>query len=288
MKACGYCGRENEDNAAFCAECGTAFEAEMPPKQRIPTVPLTKRLRELNAWSATAILLTFFAVEVIFAILVAIVAFLSLHAQGSYSPGHFGSAMHAAIDLPIMAVLILVCRGVATILVARVLVRSSLSDTSANGAAWVRGRWLNIMQGLVIGLVIAAWIYIMNKVLGVRVQHRHDSPFWQMVATPGLPQLLCGVIVMLLAPFTEEILFRGVLYAGYRKSFGAFWAAALTTGLFCLLHLPEVFHYATNLIGFLAASLAALAARLWSGAIGPAIGVHVGYNTMIFALALSR
>jgi hypothetical protein len=32
MKNCGYCGRENDDKAAHCRECGTEFvRAELPP-----------------------------------------------------------------------------------------------------------------------------------------------------------------------------------------------------------------------------------------------------------------
>jgi membrane protease YdiL (CAAX protease family) len=287
MKACNYCGRENEDLVAFCKECGTKFEVETPPKLKVAALPLSKRLRELNAWSATALLLTFFAVDVVFTIVVAIITVFSLHAQGS-SPERFRSEAHAVMAMPITAVLIQVTKGLATILVARVLVRSSLTDSSPNGAAWVRGRWLNIIQGLVIGVVIAACLYFLNKLSGVRVHPRHISPLQEMVAIPGLSRVLCGAIVMLFAPFTEEILFRGVLYGGYRKSFGALWAAALTTGLFCLLHLPQIVYVATNLSGVVAMSLAALAARLRSGAIGPAIGVHVGYNTWIFALTLLR
>ena len=251
-------------------------------------MPLSIRLRKLNAWSATALLLMFLGVEVVIAVVIAIVIVFSLHAQGSYSHERFGSEAHALKALPITAVLILVARGTATILVARLLGRSFLTDGNPNGAAWVRGRWLNIIQGLVVGLVIAASLFFLNKLLGVRVPPRDISPFQEMVAIPGLSRALCGAIVMLLAPFTEEILFRGVLYGGYRKSFGAFRAAMLTTALFCLLHLPQIVHVATNLFGIVAMSLAALAARLRSGAIGPAIGVHVGYNIWIFTLTLLR
>jgi uncharacterized membrane protein YvbJ len=108
MKACGYCGRENDDSAAFCAECGTAFEENVPSEPRIPALPLAKRLHELNAWSATAILLTFLSVEVVCAILAAMVVVLSLQAQGTYSPDRFGSALRAAMAMPIMSVLILI------------------------------------------------------------------------------------------------------------------------------------------------------------------------------------
>jgi membrane protease YdiL (CAAX protease family) len=286
MKACGYCGRENEDNAAFCAECGTGFEAEIPSERRIPALPFAKRLRELNAWSATAILLTSLLAQVICVILVGLVVVLYRKATGSNPADRFESALSTA--MPIILVLIPISSGIATILVARSLVRSSLRDTSAIGAAWVRGHWLNIIKGFIIGLFLGACIYTMIKFLGVPVQSRHIDHLGRMMATPGLWQILNGVSVMLLAPFTEEILFRGVLYGGYRKSFGAFGAAVLTTGLFCMLHLPQVAHYTAMLIGVVVASLAELAARLSSGAVGPAIGVHAGYNTFLFALALLR
>jgi hypothetical protein len=38
MKICKYCGRENESDAEYCAECGTdEFRAPVPPKY--PAVP---------------------------------------------------------------------------------------------------------------------------------------------------------------------------------------------------------------------------------------------------------
>ena len=276
MKACGYCGRENEDIAAFCAECGTAFREQLPHEETSPHLPLAQRLRELNAWSATVILLAYLAAQAVCVILV--VGVISLKAQGSYSVTSFKNVRHTAT--PIISVLIPVAGGIATILVARILVRPVLRDTSAIGAAWVRGPWTNILKGILVGLFVAACFYTMSNFMGVVMQPRpsleHTSP------SSGFSQMLYGVVTILFAPFSEEILFRGVLYGGYRKSFGAFGAAALTTGLFCLLHLPHAF----LLLSLAAGSLATLAARLWSGAVGPAIGLHAGYNAWFFALAV--
>ena len=126
MKLCGYCGRQNENNARFCNECGTAFEAEMPPKQRVPRLPLAKLLHELNAWSATAIFLTSIIVEGIIGVVAAIATVLSLHAHGGYSADRFQSKLSAVIDMPLMSVLIVVLKAVAVILAARLLVRAPL------------------------------------------------------------------------------------------------------------------------------------------------------------------
>jgi hypothetical protein len=39
MKACGYCGRENEDRATNCRECGTEFPIQTPPPVRQEALP---------------------------------------------------------------------------------------------------------------------------------------------------------------------------------------------------------------------------------------------------------
>jgi membrane protease YdiL (CAAX protease family) len=263
-----------------------AFEEEAPSKRKIAKVPLTKRLHQCNAWSATAMFLTCLVAEFICVILMVIIAFFRLQAQGSYSPGNLESALDTVMQQ--MYVLIPVSTGIATVLVARALIPSSLKDTSSTGAAWVRGDWVAIIQGLVVGVILGAGIYTMSKALRVHVEYKHIGPLGRMAATPGLLRILSAVIVMLLAPFTEEILFRGVLYGGYRKSFGASWSAVLTTLLFFSLHLPRAIYYVAAFVGILLLSLATLAARLWSSAVGPAIAVHVGYNSMLFVLDVFR
>jgi hypothetical protein len=46
MKACAYGGRENEDNAVNCKECGTAeFATPVPHSQRMPTIPSVEFIR---------------------------------------------------------------------------------------------------------------------------------------------------------------------------------------------------------------------------------------------------
>ena len=45
MKACTYCGRENEDTAAQCAECGTGWQT---PEVRQPLSRSTKRFIGLS------------------------------------------------------------------------------------------------------------------------------------------------------------------------------------------------------------------------------------------------
>ena len=42
MKKCGYCGCENDDNAAHCRECGTEFAVAEVPQAKPPLKPMSE------------------------------------------------------------------------------------------------------------------------------------------------------------------------------------------------------------------------------------------------------
>jgi membrane protease YdiL (CAAX protease family) len=86
---------------------------------------------------------------------------------------------------------------------------------------------------------------------------------------------------LFLAPPLEEMLFRGVMYGGYRQSLGPTRSAWLTTTIFALLHVTEVIHFFPALLAIVGMALLALRMRLRYSAIGPAVAVHFGYNTVI-------
>ena len=129
------------------------------------------------------------------------------------------------------------------------------------------------------GVVVSACTYGLSKMLNTHVHDRDLVPLTRMALTPGLPRMLCTSTVLFFAPAVEEILFRGALYGGYRKSFGPIWAAVLTTALFLVVHLPGMVHPMPAVMGIIGAALTALWNRLRAGAIGPAIAVHVGFNS---------
>lgn len=48
MKTCAYCGRENEDQATKCQECGTAFVGDPAPAEHLVKEPgETERLEKV-------------------------------------------------------------------------------------------------------------------------------------------------------------------------------------------------------------------------------------------------
>ena len=118
--------------------------------------------------------------------------------------------------------------GLVMISISWALAAKALGDTSEVGAAWTVGDWKGIVKGLGLGVFVAS-IYLFAAI----ILHPHGNqgsvgPLTKISMTKGLPQILWIIMALFLAPPLEEMLFRGVLYGGYRKSLGATPAAWLT------------------------------------------------------------
>jgi membrane protease YdiL (CAAX protease family) len=282
---CNYCGRTLDQQSAACAGCGALRVPPVIAKVAQPVIanvvlPTTMETPILNGRNATLILGAFLAGQFCFA---AIVGFV--YGFGEAIKGAGGSLTnHAELTRSILApatLLGFIGGGIAMIWLSRTIVKKALDDTSEIGAAWVVGRRKDIGKGLLIGFSVALIYIIPSSFLQPPKDEDSLGPLTRMAMTPGFPQIAWITMALLLAPPLEEMLFRGVLYGGYRKALGATWAAWLTTGIFTLLHITEAIHYLPALVAIAGMALLALRMRLQSSAIGPAIAVHFGYNFVV-------
>lgn len=102
----------------------------------------------------------------------------------------------------------------------------------------------------------------------------------------GLLLTVTLLVVCVLAPVTEELLFRSVLFASLGRVIGMFPAAVLSTVLFTAVHLPIVTPPALVPIAALGAVLCLLTWR--NGSVVPALAAHVTINALTMATAVSR
>jgi tetratricopeptide (TPR) repeat protein len=223
------------------------------------------RSKTLNAGSATLIFLTYF-----------IAAILTVVLAGALA----GASRLWLVDIlyPIFGFLAMVLSAIA-------LIPADIKMVGPTGPAWVLGRWENLAKGLAIGCTIGAVSHLWD--LLNRSHLRHDEQFQstqlvepinRAVVTPGAEQALAIVALVLLGPALEEMMFRGVLYGGYRKSFGPISAALVATGLFVAIHFPNYIYAPYKIVFYFAGALALLWCRLHWNAIGPAIAAHGGIN----------
>lgn len=156
-----------------------------------------------------------------------------------------------------------------------------INDKSMSGAAWRVGSPSSLLLGVGGGVFIAFSYLLLSPLLSTPPDENTIGPFTKMANTPGLQQIIAFFIALILAPPVEELLFRGVMFGGFCRSFGPVWAAVLTTSLFVASHLVEAIHFWPAFVFIALMALAALWLRLYTRSIGPSIALHFSYNLIL-------
>lgn len=97
----------------------------------------------------------------------------------------------------------------------------------------------------------------------------------------GSGRMAWTFVALVLAPPTEEVLFRGLLLKGLRESWGLIPASIIVTLLFWISHFFEIANYWPAMIAILTLAILALVIRIKSGSVSSAIVVHTSYNALI-------
>jgi len=153
-----------------------------------------------------------------------------------------------------------------------------LKDRSMTGAAWVAGKAKDNFMGIFIGVILAIlYFYISSFFNG-------NSPdterLWQWAEKGAYFKVTIIILIInsiIMFPLAEELMFRGIILAGFNRSFGLIWGCILTTILFISIHGSSLERLNFQ-ITILCISIAFLLIRLKTGAIGPAIALHSTYN----------
>ena len=151
------------------------------------------------------------------------------------------------------------------------------------GVRWPGARWIG--GGLLLAALLLPLVLGVNALLFPRqgvaqsVLVVFDHARWGM-------RLLLGALIVLLAPFVEELLFRGVLLAALGERLPLRAAVALSVALFALAHLPDTGGHWQVLPGLVLLALGLTWLRLRSGSLLPGCAAHALYNASVLALAL--
>lgn len=297
MKGCDYCGRENEDVSVLCSECGTLLDPPIIPVQRVilappiisvsepvvlaPSTPvaayevpplLPPGPRVLDGGIATAIFGIYLGGQFIAGLATGFISGLITGIQHASGTGSFAHTMRQM--LPFTIFLCLVLSGIG-LFVSAFGFKIPVRDSSSTGAAWVRGRWRDMALGLGLGILVAAlWSVLFNAASPDAGKDELELTGPVSVFSP----MLSVISIVFLAPPIEELLFRGIMFGGYRKSFGAARGGLLTTVIFVAMHFDRFISYPMAIFGITSLALVALMMRMRTNAIGPSISVHFGYN----------
>ncbi len=129
------------------------------------------------------------------------------------------------------------------------------------------------------GLLLGAYVLIITHnilltFLGIAPQGEYLAELFGTDAKVGM-LVFVGVV---LAPFVEEVFFRGFLFGGLREKYGWKKAALISAAVFSIVHLQVAILIPAFLLGFLFAYLYQRSQSIW-----PAIILHLSVNSFTFA-----
>ncbi|MGH7942278.1 MAG: lysostaphin resistance A-like protein [Limisphaerales bacterium] len=218
--------------------------------------------KTLNGSSATMIFLTSVIAQVLLAAL--------LQAIGGAKLEPLGECLFPIIGIAV------------TVAMVRFLIPKELKSMGPAGLAWSAGPLDGVLKGLVIGSFLGLGSLLLDRMYNPYPIHtlQKIEPLNNWLISPGVQQLAAVAAIVFLAPVSEEMMFRSVLYGGCRRSLGPLSAATITTAIFVAFHFPYYIEAPFEIVPFIVAALAFLWCRLKWNAIGPAIAAHAGCNLM--------
>jgi membrane protease YdiL (CAAX protease family) len=241
----------------------------------------SKRTHALNAVSASAlVLVTYFALAVWVLIGCCIAAVATLVSAGA----DVNAMTHAVMRDATLWVATAPIGGAVTLAFeTNRFFPEAIRDRSHCGAAWVPARLGPALQcfgyGMLVGLAVA-WVGF--KVGGAHGVHSAAAP------QTRLQWWLALISVNFAYPTLEELLFRGVAFGGFAKSFRVGWAGALTSVIFIAVHGPKLRSYGPFASGLVVLAIGALMCRIRFKSVLPAIAFHIAYNTALSVAFLLR
>lgn len=145
-----------------------------------------------------------------------------------------------------------------------------------------------IAIGLATGVGVTIVAYTVNAlaVLATGTEEPVEQQLLQDALAGGLPLALVLVVAVVVAPLTEEVVFRGVLFRAMADRINLVVGAVLSSAIFAVIHIEVVLSQPLALLGlFTVGLLLAVAYHLTGNLMVPILG-HAVFNAVSLSLAV--
>ncbi len=95
--------------------------------------------------------------------------------------------------------------------------------------------WLGVLLSFSAGIVLFGAAMVLAKLIGAE----NPTKLEQLINSSLSARYAIAVLAVFTAPFIEEFLYRGVLYAALQRLIGVGGAIVFVLGLFTLIHVPQ-------------------------------------------------
>jgi len=160
--------------------------------------------------------------------------------------------------------------------------------TSHSEPFWAMLRWRRMTAGKTLAcLVGGAFLTVAIALFPPLLPDTNQFPLENLFNSRAAAYAI-GAFAILVAPFMEEMIFRGILFGIFESQVGLRFAILMTAILFGGLHVPEYWGAWNHMLLIFLVGLVFSLARGRSGSLAPSVFLHVGYNgSMMIALFLS-
>ena len=138
------------------------------------------------------------------------------------------------------------------------------------GWKWGGFKWWHTIL-LVVG--IYALMFVLTKVFG-----QQENSLDKFLKSSRYVVFLVAFVATFSAPIVEEVVYRGVLYSAFQKSFGIPIAVVFVTLVFALIHFPQYWGDYSTLIALTTLSLLITMIRVKTNNLLPCILFHFAIN----------
>lgn len=267
---CTNCGRRRLEGAACCHYCGHLLDPFEPPLQA--TRGPVRRRQESVPWRggqvAAGILL----------VVIAIVPAAAAAAGAGHLAGRYGEAVTAWVSSHLTGVAIIA--AVWRLGLKRYGAPVSTLGLSPLGLPQAKTAFMTL-GALGASLAATAVYSAIVELLGADWLSPPDIS--GDILFPGPAVLLTFQALAVWTPLTEELFFRGFIFAGLRPFLGVRWAVVASAVVFSLFHLSAGVLIPVFITGLLLAWLYQKTGTLW-----PSIVAHAAQNTLAVAVEVYR
>ncbi|MGH9355951.1 MAG: lysostaphin resistance A-like protein [Terriglobia bacterium] len=148
---------------------------------------------------------------------------------------------------------------------------------------WEGLKWKSLgRRGVANYILLGIVVTIVIQLVPVLLPDTHNFPLERLFSSPASAYAIAAFAV-LVAPFMEEIIFRGVLFSVFESRIGLWSAVVLTALLFAGLHVPEYWGAWEHVFLIFLVGLVFSLARGITGSLAPSFVLHATYNACLMA-----
>ena len=105
-----------------------------------------------------------------------------------------------------------------------------------------------------------------------------DNDLLKIIRSSREALYLVAFLATFTAPLVEEVIYRGILYSAFQKTFGVALAVLLVTVIFAGIHVPQYYPSYSTIFLICLLSLILTLIRVWTGNLLPCIVLHTLFN----------